>query len=192
MHPSTGHLDHQSLDLVLERADLVHEIRRLVGGDAGRDDSARDTAGAAERSLRGDVDVWHVLVLAEEGEMEEDGERGRVGGEDDDLGDTTVERLGRLVGTLLQLTVVAGLLDNVEDLLGEGRVGDGPGWEEMLDSALDEKLVMDSTYRHQSFVRQTCCRLSGRYFLRGQICSELAGFLALARPVCCEENFVRL
>jgi hypothetical protein len=61
--------------------------------------------------------------------MEEDGERGGVGGEDDDLRDTTVEGLGGLVGTLLQLTVVAGLLDDVEDLLGEGRVGNGPGWE---------------------------------------------------------------
>lgn len=71
--------------------------------------------------------------------MEEDGERGGVGREDDDLGDTTVEGLGRLVGTLLQLTVVAGLLDNVEDLLGEGRVGDGPSWEWMLDFARDEK-----------------------------------------------------
>lgn len=61
--------------------------------------------------------------------MEEDGERGGVSGEDDDLGDTAVEGLGRLVGALLQLTVMAGLLDNVEDLLGEGRVGDGPSWE---------------------------------------------------------------
>lgn len=130
LHPSTGDvLDHQSLDLVLESADLVHEIRRLVGGDAGRDDGAGDTAGAAERGLGGNVDIWHVLVLAEEGKVEEDGERGGVGREDDDLGDTTVEGLGRLVGTLLQLTVVAGLLDNVEDLLGEGRVGDGPSWE---------------------------------------------------------------
>lgn len=72
--------------------------------------------------------------------MEEDGERGGVSGEDDDLGDTAVERLGRLVGALLQLTVVAGLLDDVEDLLGEGRVGNGPGWEEISDSARDEKV----------------------------------------------------
>jgi hypothetical protein len=136
LHPFTGvNLDHQSLDLVLESADLVHEIRRLVGGDAGRDDGAGHTAGAAERGLGGDVDVWHVLVLAEEGKVEEDGERGGVGGEDDDLGDSAVERLGRLVGALLQLAVVAGLLDDVEDLLGEGRVGDGPSCGWMLESA---------------------------------------------------------
>lgn len=35
--------------------------------------------------------------------MEQDSERGGVGGQDDDLGDTTVESLGGLVGTLLQL-----------------------------------------------------------------------------------------
>lgn len=142
MHPSTGdYLDHQSLDLVLESADLVHEIRRLVGGDAGRDDGAGHTTGAAKSGLGGNVDVWDVLVLAEEGKVEEDGERGGVGGEDDDLGDTTVEGLGRLVGTFLQLTVVAGLLDDVEDLLGEGRVGNGPGWEWMLESARDDEKV---------------------------------------------------
>lgn len=58
--------------------------------------------------------------------MEKDGQRGGVGGEDDDLRDTSVEGLGGLVGTLLQLAVVAGLLHKVEDLLGEGLVGDRP------------------------------------------------------------------
>jgi hypothetical protein len=60
--------------------------------------------------------------------VEQDGERGRVGGQDDELRDAAVERLGRLVGALLQLAVVGGLLDDVEDLLREGRVCDGPGW----------------------------------------------------------------
>ena len=59
--------------------------------------------------------------------MEEDGKRSGVGGEDDDFGDTTVEGLGGLVGALLQLTVVGGLLDQIEDVLGQGGVGDGPG-----------------------------------------------------------------
>lgn len=119
-------LDHESLDLVLEGADLVHEIRGLVGGDGGGDDGAGDTAGAAESGLGWNVDIWDVLVLAEEWEVEEDGQWGGVGGEDDNLGDTTVKSLGRLVGTLLQLAVVGGLLDDVEDLLGEGRIGDWP------------------------------------------------------------------
>lgn len=61
--------------------------------------------------------------------MQQDGEGRGVGGQDDDLGDAAVERLGRLVGALLQLAVMGGLLDDVEDLLGEGGVGDGPGCE---------------------------------------------------------------
>jgi hypothetical protein len=61
--------------------------------------------------------------------MQQDGERSGVGGQDDDLGDTTVQRLGGLVGSLLQLLVVRRLLDDVEDLLAESCVGGGPGWK---------------------------------------------------------------
>ena len=59
--------------------------------------------------------------------MEQDGQRGGVGGQDDNLRDTTVQRLGGLVGTLLQLAVVRSLLDQIEDLLRQSAVGDGPG-----------------------------------------------------------------
>lgn len=54
-------LDSQSLDLVLERTDLAHQVRRLVRGDGGRDDSPGDTACAAQGDLAGDVDVGGVL-----------------------------------------------------------------------------------------------------------------------------------
>lgn len=37
--------------------------------------------------------------------MEENGQRGGVSGQDDDLGDTTVQSLGGLVGALLELPV---------------------------------------------------------------------------------------
>lgn len=70
--------------------------------------------------------VWGVLVFAKKRQVEQDGQRSGVGSEDDDLGDTTVEGLGGLVGSLLQLAVVRGLLDEIENLLGEGLVGDGP------------------------------------------------------------------
>lgn len=50
-------LDHQSLDLVLESADLAHEVGSLVCGDGSGDDGARDTAGATESHLGGNVDV---------------------------------------------------------------------------------------------------------------------------------------
>lgn len=45
-----------------------------------------------------------VLVLAQKGEVEENGEGLSVGSENNNLGNTTVECLGGLVGTLLQLT----------------------------------------------------------------------------------------
>jgi hypothetical protein len=50
-------LDHEALDLVLEGADLAHEVGGLVGGDAAADDSAADTAGAAKSHLAGDVNL---------------------------------------------------------------------------------------------------------------------------------------
>lgn len=53
-------LDLKPLNLVLESADLAHEIRSLVGGDAAGDDSASDTAGTAKSHLGGNVDVWNL------------------------------------------------------------------------------------------------------------------------------------
>ena len=49
--------------------------------------------------------------------MEENGERGGVGSENDDLTDTTIQSLCCFVCALLELTVVGGLLDDIEDLL---------------------------------------------------------------------------
>lgn len=50
--------------------------------------------------------------------MEDNLNRLNVGGHDDELADTTVESLGCLVGTLLQLLVVRSLLNEIEDLEG--------------------------------------------------------------------------
>lgn len=94
-------LDLEPLDLVLEGADLTHQVRGLVGGDRAGDDSASDATGTAKSHLGGNVDVRNVLVLAEEGQVEEDGQGTGVGSEDDDLGDTAVEGLGGLAVRLL-------------------------------------------------------------------------------------------
>ena len=61
---------------------------------------------SAQSHLGWNVDVWNVLVLGEERKVEENGEWRGVGGQDDDLGNTSVEGLGGLVGALLQLAVV--------------------------------------------------------------------------------------
>lgn len=60
--------------------------------------------------------------------MQQDCQRRSVGGQNDDLRDTSVEGFGCFVGAFLQLAVVGSLLHNVEDLLGEGSIGKGPGW----------------------------------------------------------------
>ena len=59
----------------------------------------------------------YVLVLSQEGNMQQEGQRGCVGSKDDNLGGSAVEGLGGLVGTLLELAVVAGRLDQVQDFL---------------------------------------------------------------------------
>lgn len=105
------------------------ELGSLVGGDGSGNDGSGDTAGTAQLSLGWDENVWNVLIFAEQWEMEEDLEWGGVGGHDDELGDTTVEGLGGLVGSLLELAVVGGLLSQVEDLLGEGCISEREGCE---------------------------------------------------------------
>lgn len=119
---SSYSLDHKSLDLVLESTDLAHKVGSLVSGDGSSNNSAANTTSTAQSHLGRNVNVRDVLVFAEKRDVEQDGERGGVGGQDDNLGDTTVEGLGCLVGALLQLAVVRGLLDEVEDALREGGV----------------------------------------------------------------------
>lgn len=72
---STDCLDHQALDLGLNGADLVGELTGIVGGDRHSDDGTADTAGTAKGHLGGNVDVGDVLVLAQKGQVENDGQR---------------------------------------------------------------------------------------------------------------------
>lgn len=87
-------LDHQSLDLVLDGLDLALEVTGLVGGDAGSNHGAGNTGSTAESKLAGHEDIGGVLVLSEEGDVEEDSEGRGVGSEDNELGGTTVKSLG--------------------------------------------------------------------------------------------------
>jgi len=73
---------------------LWHQIAGLICRDRAGDDSARDTAGSSQGSLARHIDVWDVLVFAEEGKMQEDGKWCGVGGEDDDLRGTAIESFG--------------------------------------------------------------------------------------------------
>ena len=119
--------DKELLNLLLDGGDLGLDLRSFVLGDGRGDDGAGDTAGAAEGLLRPAEDVGHVLVLAEQRDVEEDLQRLGVGGEHDELGLAAVEGLGGLVGTLAELLVVDGLLHQVQDLGGELLLGQGVG-----------------------------------------------------------------
>lgn len=66
------------------------------------------------------------LVLAQKRKMKKDSKRGSVCCKDDDLRDTSVQSLCSLVGSLFQLSGMACLLHNVQQLLGQSRIGDGP------------------------------------------------------------------
>lgn len=89
--------------------------------------------------------------------------------ENDDLGSTTVQGLGGFVGALLQLAVVRGLLDEVEDRLRESLVGDGPGCKSTVLASFQTTLKF-KRHRECAFVshriadrkkKLTSSRLSG-------------------------------
>jgi hypothetical protein len=88
-------LDHKAFNTVLKLANLGHEVAGLVRGDGSSDDGAGDTASATKGSLAGNIDVGNILVLGEQRQVQQDCQRGSIGGQDDDFRSTTVESLGR-------------------------------------------------------------------------------------------------
>lgn len=72
-----------------------------------------------DHAFDGLTHVGGVLVLGQERDVQQDSQGSGVGSEDDDLGGSSVKGLRGLVGTLLQLAVVAGRLDDVEDFLAK-------------------------------------------------------------------------
>ena len=79
--------------------DLRVELSGLVGRDRRGDDGSGHTASTAQSRLGGDKDVWDVLVLTEERQVEDDLDGLDIGGHDDELADTSVEGLSGLVST---------------------------------------------------------------------------------------------
>lgn len=87
-------LNQQLLNLVDHGSDLRLQLRTVVGQNGGGDDGTRHTTGTSEGSLGRNKDVRHVLVFAQQRQMEKNGQRFSVGSHDDQLGNTTVEGLG--------------------------------------------------------------------------------------------------
>ena len=68
-------------------------------------------------------DVGHILVLAQQRDVEQDLQGLRVCRHHDELRLSSVESLGGLIGALPQLFVVGGLLDKIQYLGGQRLVG---------------------------------------------------------------------
>lgn len=70
------------------------QITGIVGADAGSDDGPAHATCSAEGSLARDKDVRDVLILAKQGEVHHDRERGGVTGQNNELRHTAVHGLG--------------------------------------------------------------------------------------------------
>lgn len=83
----------------LDSLDLGVQLPSLIGGNTGGDNRPRNTASPTESSLGRQKDIGDVLVLTEEGKVEDDLNRLDIGGHDNELADTSVKGLGGFVGT---------------------------------------------------------------------------------------------
>ncbi|GIX61229.1 universal stress protein [Babesia caballi] len=84
----------KALNVVLRLDDLLVQGRALATDDGARDHRPRYSAGAPERNLALYENVGDVLVLADKGKVEDDLEGLGIGRQNDDLGESAVERLG--------------------------------------------------------------------------------------------------
>ena len=104
-------LDQKFFNLSPQGADLVSQVTAFVGDDRAGDDGTTDSASSSQGNLAGNKDIRHVLVLAEQGQVQQNFKWFGIRGHDDEFADASVERLCGLVGTLSELLVVGGLLD---------------------------------------------------------------------------------
>jgi len=122
---SEGHstLNEQLFDVNLQLLDLRLELRVFVHNHRGSNHWPCNAACTSQRSLRLYKDVWHVLVFAKQRQVKQDFERLSICCKHDKFRLSTVKRLCGFVGTLLQLLVVDGLLQDVKD--GRAELGRG-------------------------------------------------------------------
>jgi hypothetical protein len=95
--------------------------------DNSCDDVSGDSACSSEISLLGHVNVGHVLVLAEEGKVEDDLKRFSVCSQHNQISNSSVQAFCGLISSLLQLLVENCLVAEIQDLLAHLVVSLGPG-----------------------------------------------------------------
>lgn len=95
----------ESLDGHLNRLNLRFELRSLLNGDWGSDDGARHAAGSAQSLFGADKHIWHVLVFAQERQVEDDLQWFGISSHHNKLGYASVQGLGSCrTNRSLQLT----------------------------------------------------------------------------------------
>ena len=114
------------LDLVLHFVDLALQLRVGVVQDDCGNDVTGNAACSSEVGLLANIHVGHVLVFAEEWQVENDLKGLGVGSQYHEVSDSTVQTFCGLVGTLLKLLVSGGLVAQVNQLLLKGIVSLGP------------------------------------------------------------------
>lgn len=87
-------LGHETLNGGLEVLDVIIELTLAVGKDGAGYHSAGDSAGISEGNLAGNKDVMNVLLLTNQRKVQQDLERLRIGGQNDEVRLLTVQRLG--------------------------------------------------------------------------------------------------
>lgn len=90
----TTSLHKKLLDLDLHSLNGALQLTRLIRGDAASDHGTADAACPSKSDLTGNEYVGDVLILAEEGEVEQNFNGFRVGCHDDHFRDSTVESFG--------------------------------------------------------------------------------------------------
>lgn len=120
-------LNQKLFDVLLDSLDVALQLGSVLNSDRNRDDWSTDAGSSAEGLLGSNKNVWNVLIFAQERQMEKDLQWLGIGGHNNELGNTSVEAFGGFVGALSELLVVGGLLDQIEDLLGQAGVGEWVG-----------------------------------------------------------------
>lgn len=116
-------LNQELFDLIDEGNDLGFQFGGFVGGDGDGNDGTSDTASTTKCRLGGNKNVRNVFIFTQKRQVQQDFEGLGISSHDNKLGNTAVEGLGGFVGSLAELLVMRGLLDQVQDAVGEGGVG---------------------------------------------------------------------
>lgn len=67
--------DHQPFYGILQRPNLAHQVAGIIRCDACRYDCTTNAARSTQRNFAWNVDVGHVFIFREQGEMEENSQR---------------------------------------------------------------------------------------------------------------------